>query len=120
MEVGLLLAHGFLPPRGDGDGAGLVDGTALPGAGSMAGRADGPSGIDTGPCRTLYGGAVALEGGVGDRGAETGRGIDGGAAVGVDAEAAEGGGTRRLNGTELGGAEAAPEEPGTGETMGGR
>lgn len=85
----------------------------------MAGRADGLSGIDTGPCRTLYGEAAALEGGAGDRGAETGRGIDGGAAVGVDAAAAECG-ARRLNGTELGGAEAALEEPGTGETMGGR
>ena len=64
-------------------------------------------------------------GGVGDRGGEAGRGIEGGigggAAVGVDAAAAEdGGGPRLLNGTELGGAEAALVEEGTGETIGGR
>lgn len=88
----------------------------------MAVRDGAPNGNEAGPCRTLYG--EALEGGAGDLGGVGGRGIDGGmgggAAVGVDDEAAEGGGgPRRLNGTEVGGAEAAFVEAGTGDTSGG-
>ena len=89
----------------------------------MAVRDGAPNGNEAGPCRALYGAALALEGGAGDLGGVAGRGIDGGigggAAVGVDDDVEEGGGPRRLNGTEVGGAEAAFVEAGTGETSGG-
>lgn len=90
----------------------------------MAVRDGAPSDNEAGPCRTLYGAALALEGGAGDLGGAAGRGIDGGigggAAVGVDDAAEEGGGgPRRLNGTDVGGAEAALVEAGTGDTSGG-